>query len=167
MTKMSIGAADGAQPETKLQRKSRRHKAIIKLLEEYPISSQEELTAKLNELGFGVAQTTVCRDIKELGIARVAVAGNYRYRVSKINDINARFARIFSDAAHSVACARNLVIIKSLAGMGSAIGVAVDGMQLPDVVGTLAGDDTLLIITKDDQSATELCETFKGYIKTE
>lgn len=166
MTKKNIGA-DEARSETKLQRKSRRHKAIIRLLEEYPIASQEELTAKLNELGFDVAQTTVCRDIKELGIARVAVAGNYRYRVSKVNDINARFERIFSDAAHSVACARNLVIIKSLAGMGSAVGAAVDGMQLPEVVGTLAGDDTLLVITKDDESAEMLCETFKSYIKAE
>lgn len=167
MSKNTNGVPEDERAETKLQRKSRRHKAIIRLLEEYPISSQEELTAKLNELGFDVAQTTVCRDIKELGIARVAVAGNYRYRVSKVNDISARFARIFSDAAHSVASARNLVIIKSLAGMGSAIGVAVDGMQLPEVVGTLAGDDTLLVITKDDESAAMLCKMFKGYIKTE
>lgn len=167
MAKNITGAPEEMPLETKLQRKSRRHKAIIKLLEEQPIASQEELTAKLIELGFDVTQTTVCRDIKELGIARVAVAGNYRYRVSRVNDTAARFERIFADAVRSVASAKNLVIVKSLAGMGGAIGAAVDGMQLPSVVGTLAGDDTLLVITKDDESAEALSETFKGYIKTE
>ncbi len=140
--------------------KSVRQSKILDLIKEYRIETQEELQEKLKESGFAVTQATVSRDIRELGIIKSDMGdGVYRYRAVKDNaqhEISGKFALILRQAVSSVACANNLIVVKTYTGMGSAVGAAVDAMPLESVVGTLAGDDTLLIIAQDNESAKSI-----------
>lgn len=140
--------------------KSVRQAKILELIKEYRIETQEELQAKLKEYGYNVTQATVSRDIRELGIIKSeGDDGVYKYRAGKDRErgeISGKFALILRQAVSSVACANNLIVVKTYTGMGSAAGAAVDAMELSGVIGTLAGDDTLLIIAQDNQSAANI-----------
>ena len=129
--------------------KSIRQSKILELIKEYTIDTQEELLQKLKECGLNVTQATISRDIRELGIVKSNTGdGVYKYRTTKEHaavEISSKFAFILRQAVSSVACANNLIVVKTYTGMGSAAGAAVDQMELEDVIGTLAGDDTLLI----------------------
>lgn len=148
--------------------KKTRHNKILELIKEYRISTQEELLEKLNSCGFNVTQATVSRDIRELGIIKSDFGdGIYRYRAGKesqAHEVNAKFTLILRQAVTSVARANNLVVVKTLAGMGSAVGATVDTMPIEKVVGTLAGDDTLLIIAQDNESAKSIADILNGLI---
>ena len=140
--------------------KSIRQSKILELIKEYKFDTQEELQQKLRECGFNVTQATVSRDIRELGIIKSeGEDGVYKYRVSKDkerNEVNGKFSLILTQAVSTVACANNLIVVKTFAGMGSAAGAAIDAMELEGVLGTLAGDDTLLIIAHDNNAAERL-----------
>lgn len=140
--------------------KSIRQAKILELIKEYKFDTQEELQQKLRECGYNVTQATVSRDIRELGIIKSeGEDGIYKYRVSKDkerNESGGKFSLILSQAVSTVACANNLIVVKTYAGMGSAAGAAIDAMELNGILGTLAGDDTLLIIAHDNASAERL-----------
>lgn len=140
--------------------KSVRQAKILELIKEFKIDTQEELQQKLRECGFNVTQATVSRDIRELGIIKSeGEDGVYKYRVSKDkerSEASGKFSLILSQAISMVACANNLIVVKTFAGMGSAAGAAIDAMELDGILGTLAGDDTLLIIAHDNLSAERL-----------
>ncbi len=140
--------------------KSIRQAKILEIIKEYHIDTQEELQAKLNECGFKVTQATVSRDIRELGIIKSEGEDRvYKYRAGKEkekSEINGKFSSILRQAASSVAFANNLIVVKTYTGMGSAAGAAIDAMELEGVIGTLAGDDTLLIIAHDTESAERI-----------
>lgn len=148
--------------------KSIRQTKILDLIKEYPIETQEELQAKLKENGFNVTQATVSRDIRELGIVKSSVGdGVYKYRAAKETaqrEISGKFSLILRQAVSSVACANNLIVVKTYAGMGSAVGAAVDSMALENVIGTLAGDDTLLMVVSDNESAKSIAEILNELI---
>lgn len=140
--------------------KSIRQSKILELIKLHVVETQEELQALLKDNGFNVTQATVSRDIRELGIIKSeGEDGVYRYRAVRAREhieISGKFSLILKQAVRSVACANNLVVVKTYTGMGSAAGAAVDSMELENVVGTLAGDDTLLIIALDNTSAAEI-----------
>ncbi len=148
--------------------KSIRQTKILELIKEYPIDTQEELQARLKECGFNVTQATVSRDIRELGIVKSNNGdGIYKYRINKergIVEISSKFAFILRQAVSSVACANNLIVVKTYTGMASAAGAAVDQMELDDVIGTLAGDDTLLIIARDNESGARITSILNDLI---
>ena len=148
--------------------KSIRQSKILELIKENDIDTQEELLSKLKEYGFNVTQATVSRDIRELGIVKSQGSdGNYKYRAGKEHvsvEISSKFAVILRQAVSSVACANNLIVVKTYTGMGSAAGAAVDQMELSGVIGTLAGDDTLLIIASDNENASEITAMLKDLI---
>ncbi len=137
--------------------KNLRHKKILELIKENIIDRQEVLQAKLNECGFTVTQATVSRDIRELGIIKSeGDDGVYKYRTVKAKEaveINGKFALILKQAVSKVSYANNLIVVKTYTGMGSAAGAAIDALDLEGVLGTLAGDDTLLIIAHDSSDA--------------
>lgn len=140
--------------------KSERHAKILELVRKYEFETQEDLQAKLNELGFKATQATVSRDIRELGLVKTESAnGVYKYHVvsdvKTANDAEA-FGGVLRQAILSVAAANNLVVVKTYAGMGSAVGAAVDLIDFEEVVGTLAGDDTLLVIARDNSAAEKV-----------
>ncbi len=148
--------------------KNLRQQKIIELIKDNVIDRQEVLQAKLKECGFKVTQATVSRDIRELGIIKSdGEDGVYKYRTSKEKEkieINGKFALILKQAVSKVSYANNLIVVKTYTGMGSAAGAAIDAMELEDVLGTLAGDDTLLIITHDNSSAEAVTEKLNELI---
>lgn len=143
--------------------KTKRQKIILDLITKTEIETQEELQAKLKETGYDVTQATISRDIRELGLVKVTSAGGkYKYSPNAAKEkesISDKFSSILSQAAHSVDYAKNMVVIKTYTGMGSAAGAAIDSMELPGVIGSLAGDDTLLVITRDDETAERICDS--------
>lgn len=140
--------------------KSERQAKILELIKSSEFVTQEDLQNRLCELGYKVTQATVSRDIRELGLIKTEGAdGVYKYRAASelvTGDNTEKYRGIMQHAAVSVACANNLVVLKTYAGMGSAAGAAVDAMNFEDAVGTLAGDDTLLIIARDERSAARI-----------
>ena len=138
--------------------KSNRHAKIIELINENIIGTQEELADRLNQSGFKVTQATVSRDIRDLKLTKVATeAGKQKYAlISSGNDtsINEKYMRVLKDGYVSMDNAMNILVIKTVAGMAMAVAAAVDAMQWDEVVGCIAGDDTIMcaIRTIEDTS---------------
>ena len=148
--------------------KNERQEAILSLIRDNIISTQEELTDSLLARGFSVTQSTVSRDIKALRIVKTHDAnGNYRY-VSALDNRQGgtpeKYAEIFSNAAISVRCSMNDVVIKCYPGMASSACVAVDSLYGSMIIGSLAGDDTIFVITENEMVARQLTENLKKLI---
>lgn len=148
--------------------KERRHAKILELIEKYSIDTQEELLRRLHEEGYEVTQATVSRDIKELRLIKSLTAnGKYRYTVSQeeARDYTTKFYSLFSDSALSVDYAGNMVSVKCLTGMANAVCAAMDALHWDNIVGTLSGDDTIFILTRDDNAAEGLSSELKKLIR--
>ena len=147
--------------------KTRRHAKILELINEHSVDTQEELLRLLREDGFDVTQATVSRDIKELRLVKtLSNDGKYRYSTRKETgkDLSSKFFSLLADSSISIDCARNIVVIKALTGMAQAICAAMDGLHWESVVGTLAGDDTIFVVTRDDESAERLVAELKRIV---
>lgn len=138
----------------------KRQNAILRLIVEKNIETQQELTDELCAMGFDVTQATVSRDIKELRIVkRLNEAGRYVYAQSGINsdaDLNARFKIIFEKSVVSIEYAVNNIVVKTLSGMAQAAAASLDAMDFPEVVGTIAGDDTIIMVVRSEEAARKL-----------
>ena len=145
--------------------KSARHNLILEIIENKNIETQEELAEELKNRGVRVTQATVSRDIKELRILKDLTAmGTYRYSIGTKETSGAfsnRLNSIFKESVISYGYAQNIVVVKALPTLAPAAGRAIDAMNMSVVVGTLAGDDTLLIIMRDVQSAIGFCIEIK------
>jgi transcriptional regulator of arginine metabolism len=147
-------------------RYSRQNK-ILELIANNEIETQEKLAAMLGAEGFEVTQATISRDIKELQLIKVlSVTGKYKYAVSTRHDapISDRFVKIFRETIISFASAQNLIVIKTLSGCGPAAGEAVDCINLPHVVGSVAGDNTLLLIVDKEENVEEILSIFNNML---
>lgn len=136
--------------------KSKRQDAILKLIESEEIENQEELTKRLNELGVSVSQATVSRDINEMGIVKEkGVSKKTKFCVNKpeISEIPQKISELFRHIVVGLHYVNNMIVVNTLAGNASSAGMAVDAMKFTEVLGTIAGDDTLLIIAKSDKDA--------------
>ena len=135
--------------------KKERLLAINNLINEFEIDTQEELTARLIDLGFNVSQATISRDINELNLIKVeGVNKKFKYKTAETTlTLSKKIIDLFKQITISVACANNLIVIKTLAGNASSAGMAFDEMNFPQVLGTVAGDDTLLVIAKTNADA--------------
>ncbi|MBQ8742702.1 MAG: arginine repressor [Clostridia bacterium] len=139
--------------------KNERHAKILELISKYDIDTQEMLLEKLREEGFVVTQATVSRDIKELNIVKTSMKNfGYKYAVKSVSEErpSAKYANILREAAQSVTSAMNLVIVKTYAGMADASAAAIDLMWHYDILGSIAGDDTIFVATSDVASAENL-----------
>lgn len=136
-----------------------RHAKILELIEKYQIETQEELADKLKEHGMDVTQATVSRDIKELRLIKV-MADDEHYRYASVSQsegsINNKLLTIFTESFVSSDYANNIVVIKTLPGMAQASASAVDMLKWPEIVGTIAGDDTIMIVCRAELIAEEL-----------
>ena len=149
--------------------KTKRHAKILEIIHSTPVDTQDELLKRLRECGFDVTQATVSRDIKELRLIKTLDSdGRYRYStVKQENDhISSKFHSLFSDAVVGVDYAGNIVVIKCFVGMAQAVCAAMDSLHWDNVVGTLAGDDTFLSITKNEAQSVELVTELKKLIRT-
>ena len=131
-----------------------RHSKIVELIEKYEIGTQEELAEYLNREGIHVTQATVSRDIRELRLTKMQTeSGGQKYAVVHPDrQVNDKYLRILHDSFVSMDMAQNILVIKTVSGMAMAAGAALDAMHFPEVVGCIAGDDTLMcaIRTVDD-----------------
>ena len=142
--------------------KFQRQTKILELIDKEPLETQEELSNKLREEGFDTTQATISRDIKELRLIKIMTAeGNYRYATASSeqeNGMQLRVRKIFRESVTSVAVAQNMVVIKTLPGLASAAGYAIDAMHDPTIVGTLAGDDTVFCVMQNNDAALRFRE---------
>ena len=148
--------------------KATRHSMIREIIEKKDIETQEELAEELGKMGINVTQATVSRDIKELRLLKVqGEKGTYKYATADTAEhgLADRFIRIFSESVISVVHAQNLVVIKTLPGSAHVAGEAVDSLKIPQVVGTISGDNTLLVISGSEEQAKELTNRFEMMMK--
>ena len=144
--------------------KKRRHEKILQIISNNTVDTQEELLRLLRDEGFDVTQATVSRDIKELRLVKTQTGnGKYRYTAPKdgSRDMSSRFFSLFSENTISVQSACNIVVIKSLTGMAQAVCAAMDSLHWEGIVGTLAGDDTIFVVTQEEECARRFCEELR------
>lgn len=149
--------------------KTRRHAKILEIINEFAVDTQEELLSHLKNAGFDVTQATVSRDIKELRLIKaLGNHGTYRYSTVKVEkeSISAKFHSLFSDAVVNIDYAGNIVVVRCLPGMAQAACAALDAMQWGSVVGSLAGEDTFICITKDENRSVDLVTELKKMMKS-
>jgi len=145
-----------------------RQNRILGLIKEHEIETQEKLAYLLKEDGFDVTQATVSRDIKELQLIKtLSSSGKYKYALGMIADapITDRFVKIFKDTILSVASSGNLIVIKTLTGCANAAAEAIDSLSLPFMLGTIAGDNTILIIVDDEKNVLFLQGKFNELLR--
>ena len=148
--------------------KTKRHDMISKLIASENVETQEDLASRLRELGFPVTQATVSRDIKELRLIKVLTPeGKYKYAtVEKAEaDMQERFIRMFSICVLTVSSAGNLIVIKTITGSAPAAAEAVDSLKWPDILGTIAGDNTIFIAVRDGKSVSDIIRKFQKMLK--
>ena len=136
--------------------RSVRHAKILEIISQQEIETQEELCAELNKLNHVVTQATISRDIRDLHLFKVAGIEK-KYRYAYINEaqgeISPKMRSLFRDCVIGVKAAQNLIVVKTLAGNGANAGAIVDKLNYEQIVGSVAGDDTLLIVCADKESA--------------
>lgn len=149
--------------------KKNRLDKIIEIITTYEVETQDDLIAHLRREGFDVTQATISRDIRELKLAKVMTGrGNYRYmRSAEDKDVKGlHISHALSEAILKVASAQNLVVLHTLPGMAQAIALEVDNLKHPCILGSVAGDDTVLIVVSDTPSAGNISEQIKELIRT-
>jgi transcriptional regulator of arginine metabolism len=143
--------------------KIQRHIKIRELITENEIETQDELVDRLKALGYNVTQATVSRDIKELRLVKVpATNGTYKYSLpadQKFNPLN-KLKRLIMDAFVKIEHASHFIVLKTLPGNAHAIGVLIDNLDWDEIMGTICGDDTCLIICRTDEEAGIIKERF-------
>lgn len=147
--------------------KTTRHNKILELINKYEITTQEELIEHLREEGYDVTQSTVSRDIKQLRLTKTLMPeGKYRYQASPSTEKGAKnnFGTIFSSSVISIEEAMNIVVIKTFSGMAQAACAALDMMSFNFIVGTLAGDDTIIVVCKNEETAKKCASEFTNYL---
>ena len=139
--------------------KSARHNLILEIIDTMDIETQEELAEELKRRGVKVTQATVSRDIKELRLLKVLCEkGGYKYATVEHAEkgMNDRFARILAESVVNIESVNNLVVINTLTASANAAGEAIDSMKWSEVLGTIAGDNTLLIIARSNEAVESL-----------
>ena len=149
--------------------KSQRQAKIMEIISSRNVETQEQLLEALQKEGFHGTQATISRDIKELRIIKeLTNLGTYRYTTST-NEVSGSFTSklntIFRECVISSEYAQNIIVIRTLPGLASAAGSAIDAMNLHIVVGTLAGDDTVMVVMRDSNAAAAFCGEIKNLIK--
>ena len=148
--------------------RSARHAKILEIISNKEIETQEELCAELNKMNYIVTQATISRDIRDLHLFKVAGVEK-KYRYAYINDseseISPNMKGLFRDCVLSVKSAQNLVVVKTLAGNGANAGAVVDKLNHEEIVGSVAGDDTLLVVCTDEAAATVVVQKITEFIK--
>lgn len=147
-------------------RYSRQNK-IVELINNYEIDTQEKLVTMLRECGYEVTQATISRDIKELQLVKTLTSsGKYKYTVHKSQDlpVSERFVKIFRETITSVNASGNIVVVKTLSGCANAAGEAIDTSNFEHIIGSLAGDNTLLLIADSPDNVPKILEDFENML---
>lgn len=143
--------------------KKRRHDKILEIIENNEIETQGELAQMLRDSGFKVTQATVSRDIREMGLVKVAASGSrQKYQAARpVSKEQNRFIRVLRDSVQSVDQAQNLLVIRTGSGMAMAAAAALDQLELPEIVGCIAGDDTIMAAVRTVEETASLMEKIR------
>ncbi|MBQ8837035.1 MAG: arginine repressor [Clostridia bacterium] len=150
--------------------KSKRQEKILELISEFEIETQEELIFYLNKYGFETTQATISRDIRELKLTKiVGSTGNYRYAAghrAEVSNPTPKFNGVLVDSIIKVSYANNIIVLKTFPGLANAIGSGIDAIHSPDILGCVAGDDTVIIVLKNELAAKETSEKLKQMMRS-
>lgn len=144
--------------------KVKRHNKIMEIIGSCHIETQEELIDQLRAAGFDVTQATISRDIRELKLAKVmSETGEYKYILPKSGENDGRhvYSKALSGSIKSVECALNDIVIKTYPGLADAVAAAIDSLHEHDILGCVAGDDTIILIAHSAESALNLCKRLR------
>lgn len=142
-----------------------RQERMIEIIRKYEVGTQEELAERLREAGFSVTQATVSRDIRELKLSKVPTPeGGQKYVVLEQEEGQQgdRFIRVLRDAFSSMEAAQNLLVVRTVSGMAMAAAAALDALKFPEVVGCIAGDDTIFVATHTLEEARALMDKIES-----
>lgn len=149
--------------------KKARHEKIIELIARHEIETQEELVDRLRQSGYEVTQATVSRDIRELKLSKVAnEEGKQHYVVLRQEDayLNDKYNRVLKEGFISMDQAQNILVVKTVSGMAMAVAAAIDALKQPEVVGSIAGDDTIMIALKTAEDTPALMEKIRQILES-
>ena len=144
--------------------KVKRHNKIMEIIGSCHIETQEERIDQLRAAGFDVTQATISRDIRELKLAKVmSETGEYKYILPKSGENDGRhvYSKALSGSIKSVDCALNDIVIKTYPGLANAVAAAIDSLHEHDILGCVAGDDTIILIAHSAESALNLCKRLR------
>ena len=139
--------------------KKTRHRKIVEIIEKYDVETQEELAGYLKAAGFVVTQATVSRDIRELKLSKVPAGnGRQKYAVLRQDDghMEDKYIRVLRDGFASMDMAQNILVVKTVSGMAMAVAMALDAMKFPEIVGCIAGDDTIMVAVRTVEETQHL-----------
>jgi transcriptional regulator of arginine metabolism len=145
-----------------------RQEKMLELISKYEIETQDELIERLRECGFEVTQATISRDIRELKISKMTTGkGTYRYVLPKQNTMvpNMKFNSALIDALISIDYACNIIVLKTHAGLANALAVGIDAMHLEEILGCVAGDDTILMVSRSEEAAHRIANRIREMVK--
>ena len=148
--------------------KTVRQMAIVDIIAKQDVDTQEELAEALRARGIQVTQATVSRDIKELRLLKVLTpSGSYKYATADKaeNGLSERFIRMLAESLLSVAASNNLIVVKTLSGSANVAAEALDSLHWPEILGTLAGDNTILLIIRSEAEAPDVVRRIQEMIK--
>ncbi len=148
--------------------KTRRQVAILEIIGKNDIETQEELAEELRKMGIVVTQATVSRDIKELRLVKILSSnGVYKYSTSERSEhgLSDRFIRIFAESVLHIDYANNTMVVKTLSGSANAAAEAIDNLKWPEIIGSLAGDNTIIIILRRNEDAQPVAEKMRELMR--
>ena len=148
--------------------KTKRQTKLLELIQKHDIETQEELSAYLTRDGYQVTQATVSRDIRELKLTKIAM-DNGRQRYAVLSDADTgmaeRLVRVLREGFVSMDYAGNILVIKTVSGMASAVGAAVDAIKLSEIIGSIAGDDTLMCVIRTEEDAVNIMNKLRKLVE--
>lgn len=147
--------------------KNARQRKILEIIDEYEVETQEELATRLSDAGFNVTQATVSRDIRTMHLYKKSIGnGKQKYAVDSENDValDEKYNRVLKDGFVSIDMAQNILVIKTVSGMAMAVAAAVDAMNFNEIVGTIAGDDTIMMAVRTVEDTKLVMEKIKQLV---
>ena len=148
--------------------KTDRHKKILEVIDRYEVGTQEELAKILNNEGYNVTQATVSRDIRELNLSKVSVDGKRTRYATLTKDkpvASDKFLTVLKEGFVSMDMAQNILVIKTVSGMAMAVAAALDAMNFHELVGTIAGDDTIMCVIRTIEDTRLIMDKIQKIIK--
>ena len=148
--------------------KKSRHQRIKELVEEFEIETQEELAERLMADGYPVTQATVSRDIRELKLSKIPIGdGRQKYTILVQSDhyLNDKYIRVLKDGFVSMDMAQNILVVKTVSGMAMAVAAAIDAMKLKEIVGSIAGDDTIMMAVRTVEDTECVMEKIRNMLE--
>lgn len=146
--------------------RNKRQQAILEIIARKEIDTQEELCAELNRLNFNVTQATISRDVNDLRLCKVAGSiKKYRYACLDVDGEAGKMKNLFRECVTGIDFANNLIVIKTMRGNANTAGAFVDSLGISEIIGSVAGDDTLLIVVDSNEHTPPIADSLREYIK--